>query len=171
MFGNVFFDLKNFLFHFLLFLPVCIVFSCLYKFVYRYQSLSIACPDFGTVLVQYLSSTCPKIEHLDPAALVGIVGRGIQDIVPMAELSDTAVIGRFGPNLGIGHGLFPTDIELGHKIVLVPQLEESNIQADMCRIQAVVLGKLGKHPVQVFDIIDVLHPRYGYGPCSFPIPP
>jgi len=73
----------------------------------------------------------------------------------MAELSDAPVIGRFGPDFGIGHGLFPTDVELGHKIVLVPQLEEPDIQTDMGRVQTVVLGKLGKHPVQVFDIIDV----------------
>lgn len=72
----------------------------------------------------------------------------------MAELADAAVIGRFGPDFGIGHGLFPTDVELGHKIILVPQLEEPDIQADMGRVQTVVLGKLCKNPIKVFDVID-----------------
>lgn len=89
----------------------------------------------------------------------------------MTELVDASVIGRFGPDLGIGHGLFPTDIEVGHEIILVPQLEEPDIQTDMGRVQTVVLGKLCKHPVQVFDIIDVLHPKFGYGPCSVPALP
>ena len=77
VFGIVFINLELFHFYFFPFLTVCIVFYCLYLFVYRYQRLSTACPDFGTVPVHYLSRTCPKIEHLDSAALVGIMGWGI----------------------------------------------------------------------------------------------
>ena len=96
-------------------------------FVYRYHCLSIACLNFGTVPVHYLSSTCPKIEHLYPAALVGVMGWDIHDIVPMAQFPYAAMVGQFGTDLGIGHGLFPTDEKFGNKIIMVPQLEEPDI--------------------------------------------
>jgi len=83
------------------------------------------------------------------------MGWGVDDIAPMAEFPNTTVICRFGTDFGIGHGLFPTDIKFRNEIIVVPQLEQSDIQTDMGRVQATVLGKLGKHPVQVLDIVDL----------------
>ena len=78
-FRPIFFLKKNddliFIFGPVKFIPVCIVYYCLYMFVYRYHRLSIACPDIGMAWVQNLSITCPKIEHLDFAAVEWIVGR------------------------------------------------------------------------------------------------
>lgn len=139
------------------FVPVFIVFTGLYRFVFRYQGLSSACPGFGTLLVQYLSSTCPKNEHLDTAPLIWIIGRDIANVFPIGKLPDTTMVGGFGTDLGIGHHLLPTDMEFLQKIIMVPQLEQPDIKADMGRVQTAVLGKLGQHGVQVFDIIDLFH--------------
>lgn len=152
---------------------VFMVCSSLYLFVYRYQGLSTTCPVFGTAWVQHLSITCPKIEHLDTAPLKGIVGWGIDDIVPMVEFLDTAMVSGFGTDLGKAHDLFPVDIEPIPKEIVVPQLEQGHIQTDMGRVQSAVLGKLVEHAIEVLDIIDFFQKDAisGYGPCSAPTLP
>lgn len=87
------------------------VFWGLYRFVVRYQCLSITCLDLSTAWVQCLSIACPKIEHLDPTALIGVMGGGIYDIAPMGQFLDTPVIGGFGANFGQVHGLFPINMK------------------------------------------------------------
>lgn len=127
VFGIVFINLELFHFYFFPFLTVCIVFYCLYLFVYRYHCLSTACPDIGKALVHNLSTSCPKIEQLDTASFKRIVGRGIDDIFPMVEFLDASMIGGFGTNLGTLHNFIPIDKEFRFKVVIVPELEQGHI--------------------------------------------
>ena len=108
-------------------------------FYYRYQYLSIACPIFGTASVQYLSTTCPEIEHLDPAPLEWVVRWCIEDIFPMAEFLDTAVVSGLRANLGKIHYFFPVYMEFLPEKTVVPQLKQGHIQTDMGGIQTTVL--------------------------------
>lgn len=134
LFAHVFQTIKIQIFKIGPFVIVFLVFQGLYMFVYRYHCLSIACPDMGTALVHHLSSTCPKIEHLDSTPFERIVGWGVNDITPMVEFLDASMIGRFGSDLGILHDLVPVDKELRFKVVGVPELKQGHIEADMCGI-------------------------------------
>ena len=116
--------------------------------------MSIACPDIGTAWVHYLSTTCPKIEHLDTTSLKRIMGWGINDIVPMVEFLDASVVGGFGSDLGILHNFIPVDKEFRFKVVGVPELEQGHIKTDMGRVESTVLRELLKNPIEVLDVID-----------------
>lgn len=67
-------------------------------FYFRYHCLSISCPIMGWVRVQSLSRGCPKIEHPDLTSLKGVMGGDVQEVSPMAELFDTAMVGGFRSN-------------------------------------------------------------------------
>lgn len=88
--------------------------------------------------VQDLSSTCPKIEHLDSAALKRIMGRGIYQVAPMIEFFNATMIGGFGTNLGKVHDLLTVDIKFHSKEIVVPQLEQGHVQTDMGGVQAAI---------------------------------
>lgn len=154
LFVSVFQTIKIQIFKILRFVIVFLVFQGLYMFVYRYHCLSIACPDIGTAWVHHLSTTCPKIEHLDTASLKRIVGWGIDDIIPMVEFLDASMIGGFGPNLGILHDFITVDKEFRFKVVGVPELEQGHIEADMGWVQPTVLRELFKYPIEMLDVID-----------------
>lgn len=99
---------------------ICIVFTGLYMFYYRYQCLSSACPDFGMAWVRYLSTACPKIEQLDPAPFERIVRGLVSDITPMIELLDATVIGGLGAYFGISHYFCPIDVKAVLEETVVP---------------------------------------------------
>lgn len=103
-----------------------------------------------------MSITCPKIEHLDLASLERIVGREIEDIAPVFQFLDTAVISGLRTYLGQVHGLFPVDMEGITEQLEVPQLEQGHVKADVGRVQTAVPGKPAKYPIEMFDVIDVL---------------
>jgi len=123
-------------------------------FVYRYHCLSIACPDIGKAWVHHLSTTCPKIEHLDSTPFERIVGWCVNDIAPIVEFLDASMIGRFGSDLGTLHNFIPVDKEFRFKVVGVPELEQSHIEADMGWVKPTILGELPKYPIEMFDVID-----------------
>ena len=72
----------------------------------------------------------------------------------MAQFLDAPMIGSCGPDLGDLHDLGPVDVKFRPKITAVPKMEQTHIKAHMGRVQAAVLGKPSKDPVQVSDIID-----------------
>ncbi len=65
------------------------------------------------------------------------------------------MIGAFRSNLGKGHDFFPIDIKFRFKIIGVPILKQSNIQADMRWIQSGIYRKLQKHSIEMFNVIDI----------------
>lgn len=123
-------------------------------FYFRYHRLSIGCPVFGAVRVQLLSRACPEIEHPYPAPLKRVMGGDVQDISPMAELLDAAMVGGFGSDLGAEHHFPAVNVELFPEKLVVPQLEQAHVQTDMGRVQSTILKEQFQYPVKVFDIID-----------------
>jgi len=105
-------------------------------------------------LVYHLSTTCPKIEHLDTAPLKRIMGWGIDDIIPMVEFLDASMVGGFGSDLGTLHNFIPVNKEFRFKVVSVPELEQGYIKTDMGWVQSTILGELLKNPIEVLDVID-----------------
>ncbi len=84
------------------------------------------------------------------------MGRLVQNVAPMAQFLDAAMIGRSGTDLGYLHHLGPIDVKFRPKVTAVPKVEQAHVKTDMRGIQAAVLGKLSKDPVQVSYIIDLL---------------
>jgi hypothetical protein len=82
------------------------------------------------------------------------VGRGIDDIAPMVKFLNAAMIGGFGPYLGILHDFIPVDKEFRFKVVSVPELEQGHIKTDMGWVQSAVLGELFKYSIEMLDVID-----------------
>lgn len=84
------------------------------------------------------------------------MGWGIDDIIPMIQFFDAAMVGGFGSDLGILHYLVPVDKEFRFKVIGVPELEQGHIEADMGWVKPTVLGELAKHPIEMFNVIDFL---------------
>ena len=72
----------------------------------------------------------------------------------MAQFLDAPMIGSCGTDLGKLHHFGPIDVKFRPKVTAVPKMEQAHVKTDMTWVQATVLGKLSKGPVQVSDIID-----------------
>lgn len=88
------------------------------------------------------------------------MGRKIEDITPVLQFLNTAVICGLGTDLGQVHCLLPVDMKGFPEQLIVPQLEKGHVQADVGRVQTAVLGKLAKDPIEMFDVIDVSQNLY-----------
>lgn len=77
----------------------------------------------------------------------------------MTQFLDTSVVGRFRTYFGKVHDFFSIDVEFIFEEIVVPYLKQGYIQTDVRWIQTVILRKLLKHPIEVFDIVDVLQTK------------
>ena len=103
-------------------------------FYYRYQCLFTTCPIFGMVGVYDLFTTCPKIEHLNFAALPRIMGRHINQIAPMAQFSDASMVSGFRTNFSQVHHFLAINKKFTAIVIDIPKLKEGKVQTDVRRI-------------------------------------
>ncbi len=79
------------------------------------------------------------------------------EIGPVIQFPDTFVVSTLRANFRELHDLSAVDKKNVWKAIEIPQLEERHVQTDMAGIETGIFGKELKDPVQVLDVIDVLH--------------
>ena len=107
---------------------------------------------FGSRIITCLMSWI-KNEQPNPTAFIRVMGWEIEDIIPVVQVFEAAVIGTFRTYFCYGHNFFPVYIVNGRKAADIPQLEESHIKADMGRIEPRIPREFFKHSIEVFYII------------------
>ena len=107
---------------------------------------------FRSRIITWLMS-CIENEQLNPTAFIRVMGWEIEDITPVVQVFEAAVVGTFRTYFCYGHNFLPIYIVDRRKTADIPQLEESHIKADMGRIEPRIPREFFKHSIEVFYII------------------
>ena len=79
---------------------------------------------------------------------------------PLVQFPQALVVGGIGSNLADAHQLVPRNGNRVPETVLVPQLEQGHVKADVRRVEVEIAARFFKKTAEVFDVVHFWGPGF-----------